>query len=180
MQSRKQDGQPRQFCIALVGTVLKLCACASPVAEPPSPSPPAPARHIALSGLSEAPHAACSSSAQLLILPNHLHTLSFQSKTGLTHYRTSTIPDRWHILPLTWANIPLPGMYPACPPLPLLTLPTREHSADDVYVTGTFDDWRKTVKLEKENGVFQKTVELPKTHTQYKVRLAHMCDCAVA
>jgi hypothetical protein len=37
-------------------------------------------------------------------------------------------------------------------------------------VTGTFDDWRKTVKLEKEDGVFKKTVELPKTHTQYKVR----------
>jgi hypothetical protein len=35
-------------------------------------------------------------------------------------------------------------------------------------VTGTFDDWRKTVKLEKEDGVFKKTVELPKTHTQYK------------
>jgi len=37
-------------------------------------------------------------------------------------------------------------------------------------VTGTFDDWRKTVKLEKdEDGVFKKTVELPKVHTQYKV-----------
>jgi hypothetical protein len=37
-------------------------------------------------------------------------------------------------------------------------------------VTGTFDDWRKTVKLEQEDGVFKKTVELPSTHTQYKVR----------
>lgn len=45
---------------------------------------------------------------------------------------------------------------------------TWEHSANDVYVTGTFDDWRKTVKLEKEDGIFKKTVELPKTHTQYK------------
>ncbi|KAG9185824.1 hypothetical protein G6011_07155 [Alternaria panax] len=45
---------------------------------------------------------------------------------------------------------------------------TWEHSANEVFVTGTFDDWRKTVKLEKEDGVFKKTVELPKTHTQYK------------
>lgn len=38
-------------------------------------------------------------------------------------------------------------------------------------MTGTFDDWRKTVKLEQaEDGVFKKTVELPKVHTQYKVR----------
>jgi hypothetical protein len=46
---------------------------------------------------------------------------------------------------------------------------TREHSANQVYVTGTFDDWMKTVKLEKEDGVFKKTVELPKAHIQYKV-----------
>ncbi|EUC36248.1 carbohydrate-binding module family 48 protein [Bipolaris zeicola 26-R-13] len=45
---------------------------------------------------------------------------------------------------------------------------TWEHAANDVYVTGTFDDWRKTVKLELEDGVFKKTVELPKVHTQYK------------
>ena len=45
----------------------------------------------------------------------------------------------------------------------------REHDADDVYVTGTFDDWKKTVQLEKEGDVFKKTVELPKTKTQYKV-----------
>jgi hypothetical protein len=40
-----------------------------------------------------------------------------------------------------------------------------------VLVTGTFDDWQKTVTLEKVDGVFKKTVELPKVHTQYKVRL---------
>jgi len=46
---------------------------------------------------------------------------------------------------------------------------TWEHAANEVFVTGTFDDWRKTVKLEKaEDGVFKKTVELPKVHTQYK------------
>ncbi|EOA87964.1 carbohydrate-binding module family 48 protein [Exserohilum turcica Et28A] len=44
-----------------------------------------------------------------------------------------------------------------------------EHAATDVYVTGTFDDWRKTVKLDQDpDGVFRKSVELPKLHTQYK------------
>ncbi|GAB7358616.1 hypothetical protein MBLNU230_g3846t1 [Neophaeotheca triangularis] len=36
-----------------------------------------------------------------------------------------------------------------------------EHPAKEVYVTGTFDNWGKTVKLDENNGVFQKTVELP-------------------
>ncbi|KAH6621889.1 hypothetical protein C7974DRAFT_361896 [Boeremia exigua] len=45
---------------------------------------------------------------------------------------------------------------------------TWEHDAEDVYVTGTFDDWKKTVQLEKEGSVFQKSVELPKLKTQYK------------
>jgi len=35
-----------------------------------------------------------------------------------------------------------------------------EHPAEEVYVTGTFDDWTKSVKLEKEGDVFQKTVDL--------------------
>ncbi|KAH6899639.1 hypothetical protein B0T10DRAFT_468263 [Thelonectria olida] len=37
----------------------------------------------------------------------------------------------------------------------------REHAAEEVYVTGTFDDWTKSVKLDKIGDVFQKTVELP-------------------
>ncbi|KAL8721779.1 MAG: hypothetical protein Q9181_007637 [Wetmoreana brouardii] len=36
-----------------------------------------------------------------------------------------------------------------------------DHPADEVYVTGTFDDWAKSVKLEKEDGGFAKKVELP-------------------
>ncbi|KPM44598.1 hypothetical protein AK830_g1965 [Neonectria ditissima] len=35
-----------------------------------------------------------------------------------------------------------------------------EHPAEEVYVTGTFDSWTKSVKLEKEGNVFQKTVDL--------------------
>jgi hypothetical protein len=48
-------------------------------------------------------------------------------------------------------------------------------------VTGTFDDWLKTVQLEKKDGIFKKTVELPKTHTQYKVcSPSAACRLAVA
>ncbi|KYK58028.1 hypothetical protein DCS_05041 [Drechmeria coniospora] len=36
-----------------------------------------------------------------------------------------------------------------------------EHPADEAFVTGTFDEWRKTVKLDKEGGIFEKTIELP-------------------
>lgn len=48
----------------------------------------------------------------------------------------------------------------------------RERPATEVYVTGTFDDWAKSVKLEKtENGSFEKVVQLPQTEENiyYKV-----------
>ncbi|KAF2805195.1 uncharacterized protein BDZ99DRAFT_524907 [Mytilinidion resinicola] len=45
---------------------------------------------------------------------------------------------------------------------------TWEHSANEVFVTGTFDDWKQSVKLEKEGGIFKKTVELPKQKVEYK------------
>ncbi|KAI1446274.1 carbohydrate-binding module family 48 protein [Annulohypoxylon stygium] len=35
-----------------------------------------------------------------------------------------------------------------------------EHPASEVYVTGTFDDWKKTEKLEKVDEHFEKTVKL--------------------
>lgn len=44
----------------------------------------------------------------------------------------------------------------------------KEDKVNEVFVTGTFDDWSKSIKLEKEDGVFTKTVELPKTKVQYK------------
>ncbi|KAF1962428.1 hypothetical protein CC80DRAFT_400399 [Byssothecium circinans] len=50
------------------------------------------------------------------------------------------------------------------PPLTLV----REHAANEVFVTGTFDDWKKTVQLQKEDGIFKKTVELPKEKVLYK------------
>ncbi|KAJ2966229.1 hypothetical protein NUW58_g10711 [Xylaria curta] len=46
------------------------------------------------------------------------------------------------------------------------------HPATEVYVTGTFDDWKKTEKLEKVGDGFQKTVALPDISNKitYKVR----------
>lgn len=45
---------------------------------------------------------------------------------------------------------------------------TWAHPADEVYVTGDFDNWGKTIKLEKEDGVFKKTVDLPEGKHHYK------------
>ncbi|KIL96143.1 hypothetical protein FAVG1_00885 [Fusarium avenaceum] len=46
-----------------------------------------------------------------------------------------------------------------------------EHPADEVYVTGTFDNWTKSVQLEKKGDVFSKTVDLkePEGKIYYKL-----------
>lgn len=51
----------------------------------------------------------------------------------------------------------------------------REHPADEVYVTGTFDNWAKSVRLNKVGTAHEKTVELPKSDEKilYKVRSRH-------
>ncbi|KAJ6166721.1 hypothetical protein N7470_002168 [Penicillium chermesinum] len=41
-------------------------------------------------------------------------------------------------------------------------------TASEVFVTGTFDDWGKTVKLDRVGDVFEKEVTLPVEKTQYK------------
>lgn len=48
----------------------------------------------------------------------------------------------------------------------------RDHPASEVYVTGTFDDWARSVKLEKKATSFEKRVELPTADEKiyYKVR----------
>lgn len=48
----------------------------------------------------------------------------------------------------------------------------RPHAAEEVYVTGTFDDWSKSAKLEKNGDVFEKTIALPEASEKiyYKVR----------
>jgi len=52
----------------------------------------------------------------------------------------------------------------------------RPHAANEVYVTGTFDNWEKKEKLEKvDAGHFEKVVQLSKVDEKilYKV-----CDSA--
>lgn len=48
---------------------------------------------------------------------------------------------------------------------------SRPYEADEVFVTGTFDDWGKTVQLDKKGSVFEKEVHLPTADEkiQYKV-----------
>ncbi|KAI0974186.1 hypothetical protein F4678DRAFT_424938 [Xylaria arbuscula] len=41
-----------------------------------------------------------------------------------------------------------------------------DHPANEVYVTGTFDDWKKTEKLEKVGDSFVKTVAIPDTSSK--------------
>ncbi|OQN97096.1 hypothetical protein B0A48_16900 [Cryoendolithus antarcticus] len=45
----------------------------------------------------------------------------------------------------------------------ILTSHDREHPANEVYVTGTFDNWSKSTLLEKSGSAHEKTIELPET-----------------
>jgi serine/threonine protein kinase len=45
---------------------------------------------------------------------------------------------------------------------------TWEHPASEIFVTGSFDNWTKSVKLTMEDGIFKKEVMLPKVSTMYK------------
>lgn len=47
----------------------------------------------------------------------------------------------------------------------------RAHPAEEVYVTGTFDNWSKSEKMGKVGDVFEKAVDLPDTSEKiyYKV-----------
>lgn len=47
----------------------------------------------------------------------------------------------------------------------------REHPSDEVYVTGTFDNWSKSVKLDRDGTAHEKTVNLPESSEKilYKV-----------
>lgn len=48
----------------------------------------------------------------------------------------------------------------------------RNQPATEVYVTGTFDDWAQSVKLEKKGDTFEKKLDLALTDEKiyYKVR----------
>ena len=47
----------------------------------------------------------------------------------------------------------------------------REQPGDEVFVTGTFDDWSKSTQLDKKDTGFEKTVALQKVDEKilYKV-----------
>ena len=44
---------------------------------------------------------------------------------------------------------------------------SRENPADEVYVTGTFDQWSKSIRLDKKGNGFEKEVELPLGEEKY-------------
>jgi Glycogen recognition site of AMP-activated protein kinase len=48
----------------------------------------------------------------------------------------------------------------------------RPREAKEVFVSGTFDDWGKTIQLQRKGDIFEKEVQLPSTSEkiQYKVR----------
>ena len=60
--------------------------------------------------------------------------------------------------------------------MPLLTLLyCRKHPAGEVYVTGTFDDWGKTVKLDKKGDIHEKLVELPRVEDKIHYKVRRLC-----
>jgi Glycogen recognition site of AMP-activated protein kinase len=54
----------------------------------------------------------------------------------------------------------------------LICISSRDHPAEEVYVTGTFDNWSKSEKLVKTGDVFEKNVTLSSAAEKiyYKVR----------
>ena len=53
----------------------------------------------------------------------------------------------------------------------------RPHPANDVHVTGTFDDWGKTEKLEKVGDVWEKEVQLPLADEKYYYKVCSESIC---
>lgn len=45
-----------------------------------------------------------------------------------------------------------------------------------MFVTGTFDDWGKTVKLDRKGDVFEKQVHLPVTGDKVHFKVCHFPD----
>ena len=49
----------------------------------------------------------------------------------------------------------------------------RSHPANEVYVTGTFDDWGKSVKLDKSGDTFEKEVSLSNADEKILYKVGH-------
>jgi hypothetical protein len=50
----------------------------------------------------------------------------------------------------------------------------RPYNANEVFVTGTFDDWGKTIKLEQKGDVFEKEVHFPVTGDKVHYKVCHI------
>lgn len=46
-----------------------------------------------------------------------------------------------------------------------------DEAIESVYVTGSFDGWSKSQKMVRTGSIWEKSVELPRVKTQYKVSL---------
>lgn len=86
------------------------------------------------------------------ILPRHATAMQYRAEQPIAPSKL-VAPAAYHC----W-----PGSLTFC----------RPHAAEEVYVTGTFDNWSKSEKLEKVGDHFEKTVTLPETSESifYKVR----------
>lgn len=161
--------KPYQHYISTLLPSLKLHVCPSYLAEPLNLSLWVVANHYNTSSRKRRTSTATSSLAPCSLFPNHLLTVCAQDKVSpIAHLRS--LIARLSLRRHGQIHIHMVDCLLAIQGRIILTT-CREHDADDVYVTGTFDDWKKTVQLEKEGGIFKKTVELPKVKTQYKVRL---------
>lgn len=50
---------------------------------------------------------------------------------------------------------------------------SRPYNANEVFVTGTFDDWGRTVKLDQKGDVFEKEVDIPVTGEKVHYKVCH-------
>lgn len=139
-----------------------LCSYTARIAACPYPPPDVPPRRL---------RDTCSlPPPTLLILSNHRFSQPPQQVSQLVNPFSVPTPA---LQPFeTWAAILLPGTSPTAPTIWACADfgSHREHDAKEVYVTGSFDDWKKTVQLQNEGGIFKKTVTLPAGKHHYKVR----------
>lgn len=56
----------------------------------------------------------------------------------------------------------------------------RPHAASEVYVTGTFDDWSKSQKLENTGSGFEKKVDLHNANEKIYYKVIAPCGSTAA
>jgi hypothetical protein len=58
-------------------------------------------------------------------------------------------------------------------PLTRISGEPRPYNANEVFVTGTFDDWGKTIKLDRNGDVFEKDVHFPVESDKVHFKVCH-------